>query len=320
MKIHILTYTRRDKEEGSQWTQLEMLRKSAEKSGHELELIYANECQLKFFKKPEILVNNKKPEIDILLVKAGFLGVESTAHVSLIKQFELDGVSVVNKHYAVRVSKNKVQNIQVLQKHGVPTPKTMVVRSAEMLEDVIKDVGKFPLILKTSSGSLGVGVAIIESKRAMQSIVEMLHGQRHVSVVIQEYIRESSGKDIRAFVVGNKVVAAMERIARKRGEFRSNYSLGGKVRKVKLTDKELRLAIKAAKACELEMAGVDIIRTKKGPMVLEVNANPGIEGITEATGIDVAGEIIKYCVKKAKSEKRRLKKLAQEKKAKRANR
>ncbi len=300
MKIHILTYKKRGFQSGSQWTQLEMLRESAENLGHEIELVYADECQLRFFKKPEILVNNKKPDIDILLIKAGFLGSDSSAHVSLIKQFELAGIPVVNKHYAVRSSKDKVKNIQVLQKNDIPTPKTIVVRSSQMLAEVVKTIGKYPLILKTSSGSLGVGVMIVESKRAMQSIVEMLHGQRHISVVIQEYIKESSGKDIRAFVVDNKVVAAMERIARKRGEFRSNYSLGGKIRALTLTKEEEKLALNAAKACELEMAGVDIIRTKTGPKILEVNSNPGIEGITEATGIDVAGEIIKYCVKKYK--------------------
>lgn len=317
MKIHILTYTKRGIEVGSQWTQLEMLRKSAESLGHEIEIVYASDCQLRFFKKPEILINNEKPEIDILLIKAGFLSGDTGAHVSLIIQFELSGIPVVNKHYAVRSSKDKVKNIQVLQKNNVPTPKTIAVRSSDMLEEVVKSIGKYPLILKTSSGSLGVGVMIIESKRAMKSIVQMLHGQRHVSVVIQEYIKESSGKDIRAFVVNNKVIAAMERIARKRGEFRSNYSLGGKVRALTLTKEEEKLAIKAAKACELEMAGVDIIRTKTGPKILEVNSNPGIEGITEATGIDIAGEIIKYCVKKHKKiirERKKAEKIKLEKK------
>jgi ribosomal protein S6--L-glutamate ligase len=309
MKIHILTYTKRGIEAGSQWTQLEMLRESAESLGHEIELVHASECQLRFFKKPEILVNNEKPNIDMLLVKAGFLGGGSGAHVSLIKQFELSGTPVVNKHYAVRSSKDKVKNIQVLQKNDIPTPRTIVVRSSKMLEDVVKTLGKYPLILKTSSGSLGVGVMIVESKRAMQSLVEMLHGQRHVSVVIQEYVKESSGKDIRVFVVGDKVVAAMERIARKRGEFRSNYSLGGKVRALTLTKEEEKLAIRAAKACELEMAGVDLIRTKTGPKILEVNSNPGIEGITEATGVDIAGKIIKYCVKKHRRNIREQKKV-----------
>jgi len=300
MKIHILTYTKRDREIGSQWLQLEMLRKSAEKLGHETEIVYADECQLRFFKKPEILINNQKPNIDILLVKASFLGDDSGEQVSLIKQFELAGITVVNKHYAVRSSKDKVKNIQVLQKNNIPTPRTIVVRSAQMLEDVVKEIGKYPLILKTSSGSLGVGVMIIESKRAMQSIVEMLHGQRHISLVIQEYIKESSGKDIRAFVVGNKVIAAMERVARKRGEFRSNFSLGGKIQEIELTAEENKLALNAANACKLEMAGVDIIRTNSGPKILEVNSNPGIEGITEATDKDISGAIIKYCVKKYK--------------------
>ncbi|MCB9798666.1 RimK family alpha-L-glutamate ligase [Candidatus Nomurabacteria bacterium] len=301
MKIHVLVYGSAGNLSSTVRTDLSMLRDSAEKLGHEIEIIHSRDCQLKFTGKPKILVDGKPPRAKILLVRANFLHKDLEIHASLIKQFEMSNVKVVNKHSGVIKAKNKVHTLQTLAKNGVPMPKTYVVRSADYIEDVVKDFGTYPVILKNISGSHGLGVAIVESKRGMRSIVEMLTESGGSNpLIVQEYVKESKGKDIRVFILGKRIIAAMERVATKRGEFRSNFKLGGRVRVAELTRKEKDIAFAAVAACGLDMAGVDILRTKKGPKVLEVNANPGLEGITKATGRDVAGEIIKFAAKRAR--------------------
>lgn len=278
-----------------------MLMDAAQKQGHELVPLYARDCQLEFVKKPRILHKNKVVRgVKMLIVKPTFGGGDLDYHITTIKQFELAGVPVINPHGPVTRAKNKIRTMQVLKRKNIPMPKSYVVRSAEYIEDVMDDIGSHPVILKSAIGSKGVGVSIIESKRGLRSIVDMLvEDENSAPIILQEYVKESRGRDLRVFIVGNKIVAAMERIARKRGEFRSNFSLGGKVKVAELSSKEKRIAIAAAKALGLDIAGVDLIRSKDGPKVLEVNSNPGLQGITEATGIDVAGKIIKYAVKRA---------------------
>jgi ribosomal protein S6--L-glutamate ligase len=299
MKIHLLFFSK----VGAEPKSIEMMKESAEKLGHELKIIYASQCQLDFTGKPKVLVDNKVPkDIKILFIKSNFRGATLDNHVGLIKQFELSGVKVINNHLGVMRAKNKIRSIQILKKYKIPSPKTYVVRSSEYIGQMVKNINSFPVILKSVTGSQGIGVLIVESQRGLRSIIELLvNNENQAPVIIQQYIKESSGKDVRIFIVGNKIVAAMERIAVKKGEFRSNFSLGGKVKIAELTDEEKKMAIKAAKAFDLEVAGVDLIRTKNGPQILEVNSNPGLEGITQATGIDIAGKIIKYAVKKAKS-------------------
>jgi len=302
MKIHVLIYGREGKLSDVSKIDLGLLEESAKKQGHELEVIYSYDCQMKFNGKPGVLIKNKIPkDIKTLLVKANFL-VEIDSRSALIKQFQLAGIDVINKHFSVLKAKNKVRTMQVLSYFKVPIPKTYTVTNAEYLDEAVRGVGKFPLILKTATGSHGAGVSIIESRRALKSIIEMLStaGGPDPVIILQEYVKESKGKDIRVFIVGGKIVAAMERIATKRGEFRSNFHLGGKVKIVDLSLQEKKIAKLAVKAVGLDMAGVDILRTNDGPEVLEVNANPGLEGITEATGLDVAGQVIKYVVKRSK--------------------
>lgn len=304
MKIHVLVYGRNNRLSQTVRADLALLNESADKLGHEIEVVYSRDCQLQYTGKPKVLVNGKRPRINALVVRANFLHKDVEVNASLIKQFEMSNIKVINKHSAVIKAKNKLHTLQTLTKNGVPVPKTYAVLSSSYIEDVTKDLGKFPVILKNISGSHGLGVAIVESKRGMRSIVEMLtEGGGSTPLIVQEYVKESKGKDIRVFILGKRIIAAMERIATKRGEFRSNFKLGGRVRVAELTRKEKDIAFAAAAACGLDMAGVDILRTKKGPKVLEVNANPGLEGITKATGRDVAGEIIKYAVKKARRKK-----------------
>lgn len=302
MNIHTLVYANRGRESQTVQKDLQLLREAAEKQGHTLDVVYSKECQLRFAKKAEILIQNKKPRgIKVLLVRANFLNQNLEQNSSLIKQFEMAGIPIVNNHSGVIRAKNKIHTLQTLSQNKIPIPKTYIVRSAEYMEEVMEDIGSYPVILKTVSGSHGSGVSIIESSRGLRSILQLLTDNDSFSpVVVQEYIKESSGKDIRVFVLGKRILAAMERIATKKGEFRSNFKLGGRVRVAELTAKEKRVAFAAARSCGLDMAGVDILRTKNGPKVLEVNANPGLEGITSATGRDIAGEIIKFSVKRAK--------------------
>lgn len=253
-----------------------------------------------FDKKPVILVDNKKPKIDFLITRPSFSAKNLPIHASVIRQFELAGIPVFNSYESIVAAKNKIRMLQKLSRKRIPMPKTYAVRSAEYITEIMDDIGPFPVIVKASMGSGGIGVAIAESKRGLRSLIEMLTSDSEdaTPLIIQRYIRESSGKDIRVFLVGGKIIAAMERIATKKGEFRSNFLIGGKVRIASLSNQEKRLAEKAAAAMHLDVAGVDIIRSKEGPKILEVNCNPGFKGITNATGVDVAEWIIKYGVKK----------------------
>lgn len=310
MNIHVLTYSNPKNPSHTVRTDLELLGTAAKKQGHTLVPIYARDCQMKFSgKKPHILVKNKKPHIGVLLVRANFLNDSLDFHAGLIKQFEIAGIPVVNTHLAVLRAKNKLRALQTLSRNKVPIPKTYVVKSSDYIDRVVDDIGSYPVILKTLSGSHGHGVSIVESRRGLSSIIEMMiQHEGAAPLTVQEYVKESKGKDIRVFIVGKRIIAAMERIAAKKGEFRSNFHLGGRVRVAEMSHKEKDIAFAAVDAMGLDIAGVDILRTKNGPKVLEVNANPGLEGITQATGRDVAGEIIKYTAKRAKRKMRKNKK------------
>lgn len=301
MLIHVLTFSNPNNLNELTKNELAMLSDSAKKLGHEIKVIYSKDCQIKFDKKPEILIKNHEPEkINIVIVRANFLS-NPEFKSSIIKQFEYAKIPVINNGLAVRRAKIKLSTFQILAKNKIPVPKTYVVNHSEYIDDVVKDIGSFPVILKTTSGSHGSGVSIIESKRGLRSVIEMVTKQTPSEpLMIQEYVKESKGKDVRVFIIKKRIIAAMERIASKRGEFRSNFHLGGRVRVASMTKKEKKIAFAAVEACGLEIAGVDIIRTKDGPKILEVNANPGLEGITQATNRDIAGEIIKYAVKKSK--------------------
>ncbi len=300
MKIHILTFSKRHQMSDVTKTNFELLSTAAEKLGHETEIIYAPECQLIFNKKPSLLVNGqeiKKKDIKVVLVRANFLRHQTEFKGGVIKQFELLNLPVINKYTAIKNAKNKMRTFQILNKHKVPIPKTFILSNIKYIDEISAGLGKFPIIIKNIFGAHGNGVSIIESKRTFRSVISMLISTNHEPIMVQEYIRESQGKDMRVFIVGKRIIGAMERIATKKGEFRSNFHLGGKVRVTEMTDLEKKVAFKAVKVLKLDIAGVDILRTKTGPKVIEVNSNPGLEGITKATKRDIAGEIIKYAIK-----------------------
>jgi ribosomal protein S6--L-glutamate ligase len=197
---------------------------------------------------------------------------------------------------AVLRAKNKLRTLQFLSKNSIPVPITIVVKRFEFLDIAIKKVGGFPIIIKTPFGSLGKGVAIVESKRAMHSAFDLLlTSPDFSSLLIQEYVEEAAGKDLRVFIIGGKIVASMQRNAQG-DEFRSNIAQGGTGNIVKLTSEEEKISLAAAKALSLDFAGVDLLRTKKGPVVMEVNSNPGLEGITEVTHINIAKKLVEYAI------------------------
>ncbi|MFH0987890.1 MAG: RimK family alpha-L-glutamate ligase [Parcubacteria group bacterium] len=302
MLLHVLIFNRPDKVGPETKRSLELLTQAAARQGHELHIIHDHECYMQFGKHPKLLMRNHKLEdVKVLIVKANEDGRNMMYRGTLIRQFELLGVPVVNKESAVLRAKNKLKTLQVLTKKKVPVPKSYVVINSEHLDEIVDGIGYFPVILKAVSGSGGRGVCIIESKIGLKSILQMIIKEGNPEPhVIQQYVKEAKGKDVRVFIVGKKIVGAMERIATKRDEFRSNFHLGGRVRLAELSSREKEVAMAAKDACGLDFAGVDIIRTKFGPKVLEVNSNPGLEGITLATNKDIAGEIIKFAVNRAK--------------------
>ena len=281
-----------------------LVKEAAERLGHVCKVLRIDKCQLYFAddKRPRVMYNNKKfSGYDVIIPRPVRLDVNLEA--TIIKQFELMGVPLTNKYFPITVAKNKLRTLQMMAHHKIPIPKTIVVRRFEYLDKAIMKVGGFPIILKTPYGSLGKGVAIVESKRALISALDILwQDPQHHILLIQEYVAESEGKDIRVFIVGGKIIAAMERSAAA-GDFRSNLSSGGAGKVAKLTAKEKKLALAAAETLKLGVSGVDILRSKRGPVIMEVNCNPGLEGITEVTGVDVAGAVIRYAVNLARGKK-----------------
>ncbi len=243
---------------------------------------------------PWLLYNGKPfPKCDVVIVRPSVLA-EVDSKIILVKQMEMMGIPLFNNYSSILKAKNKIAAMQILSHYGIPMPKTVVIRRPEDIAQAAKIVGGFPLIVKREFGSFGNGVSIIESMRALKS---SLHWNRSM-YIIQQFVKYSKGRDIRVFVVNGKIVGSMMRAA-KRGEFRSNLELGGDGVPVEITEEETSIALRSVQALDLNYGGVDIIRSKEGPVVLEVNSNPGFKGLQEATGINVAGKIIEYAAEYA---------------------
>lgn len=211
---------------------------------------------------------------------------------AIVRQFEVMDVISANPSQAITRSRDKLRCMQILSGAGLGLPTTGFARMASDVDDLINMVGGAPLVIKLLEGTQGIGVVLAETKKAASSVIEAFYGLGN-NILIQEYIKESKGSDIRAFVVDGKVVGAMKRTA-KEGEFRSNLHRGGTAEIIKLTRKERETAVAAAKAMGLTVAGVDMLQSTRGPLILEVNSSPGLEGIEKATHKDIAAEIIKY--------------------------
>lgn len=214
--------------------------------------------------------------------------------LAVMNTFEQMGAPVLNPARAVAAARDKFLALQVLSGHNVGIPRTLLARAPRDLESKLDLLGEMPVVLKLMEGTHGVGVMLAENREAVQSIVSSFwEFGKHIFA--QRFVAESRGRDVRAFVVGNEVVAAMRRTA-KVGEFRSNIHRGGVGEKVELEEPFVRAALRATRLLGLRVAGVDLLESEKGPLVMEVNASPGLRGIEEATGVDVAGAIIRYAV------------------------
>jgi ribosomal protein S6--L-glutamate ligase len=220
---------------------------------------------------------------------------------SVVRQFEMMGVYPLNESVAISRSRDKLRSLQLLSRKGIGMPISGFANKPDDIDDLIKMVGGAPLVIKLLQGTQGIGVVLAETKSAAKSVIESFFGL-NASVLVQEFIKEAGGADIRCFVVGEKVVAAMKRQGAE-GEFRSNIHRGGSAELVALTAEERKTALRAANTMGLNVCGVDILRAERGPVVMEVNSSPGLEGIETATGKDVAGNVITFIEKNAKKGK-----------------
>ena len=224
------------------------------------------------------------------------IGASQTSYgTAIVRQFEMMGSHCINTSDAIKASRDKLRSLQILTKHGIDMPVTGYASHTMDIHDVIEKVGKTPLIMKLLQGTQGNGMVLAETMKAAESVMNAFK-QVDADILVQEFIKESSGIDIRAIVVGNKVVAAMQRVA-PIGEFRSNVHRGATTQHINLTKEEGDIAIQSTKVLGLNVAGVDLMRSKRGPLVLEVNSSPGLQGIELLTGADVAGEIISFIEK-----------------------
>ena len=272
---------------------------AGEMRGHEMHFLNIKECYMKLdATKPEIhyrggrVLENLDAVIPRIRPSITFYGC------ALTRQFEALKVYCLNSAAAITQSRDKLFSLQLLLNHGVDIPTTGFANSPLDTDDLIKMVGGSPLIVKLLEGTQGKGVVLAETKKAAESVINAFKSL-NVNILVQEFIKEANGKDLRLFVIDGKVVASMQREAAP-GEFRANIHMGGTASVVKVTAEEKRIAIKAAKAMDLKVAGVDIIRSSKGPLLLEVNSSPGLEGIEGATNKDIAGEMIKAIEKNFK--------------------
>jgi ribosomal protein S6--L-glutamate ligase len=273
---------------------------------HVVKILYAKNVGLVFGNGKTLTYNGKilePEEFDVILVRPGFTK-DPSVNASIIKQFQLAGFHVVNGYIGVFRAKNKIRTLQMLNHFKLPVPKTHVLSDARLLAEVANEF-TFPVIIKTIYGTHGTGVFIAESMRSLAPIVEYLTKRERGPVKIQEYIEEAQGKDIRIFVAGKKILAAMERSA-KEGEFRANFHKGGSIMSVELSDEEKKLSLKATQTLDLDIAGVDILRTKSGPKIIEVNSNPGLEGISKASGVNVAAKVVDFLERRVSKRKEKV--------------
>lgn len=265
---------------------------AGEKRNHEMLVIDHTKCDLLIEKrKPQIFYKGKAIEgVDAVIPR---IGASVTFYgTAVVRQFEMMKVFTATESQALVRSRDKLRSLQILSRAGLGLPKTAFTNYSKDVKSVIKNVGGAPCVIKLLEGTQGVGVVLAENQNAAESVLEAFNGLK-ARVIVQEFIKEAGGADIRAFVVDGVVVGAMKRQG-KEGEFRSNLHRGGSAQIIELTDEEENAALKAAKVLGLGIAGVDMLQSKKGPLIMEVNSSPGLEGIEGATGKDIASAIIRY--------------------------
>ncbi len=268
------------------------LKQAAEARGHEALVVDHLRCSLiGEHQNPRILFKGKDlGKVDAVIPR---IGASVTFYgTAVVRQFEMQGVFCANSSISIVRSRDKLRSLQIFSRHDIGIPKTIFTNHPKNVDELIKEIGGAPVVIKLLEGTQGIGVVLAETKKAARSVVEAFHGLK-AHMLIQEFIEEAGGADIRAFVINGQVVGAMKRQGAE-GEFRSNLHRGGSAVKVRLTAAQRSIAVKAAKAMGLNVAGVDLIESRRGPLVLEVNSSPGLEGIEKASGKDIAATLIKF--------------------------
>jgi len=265
---------------------------AAEKRGHKIQVIDVLRCYMNIAShKPTIHYRGEElADFDAVIPR---IGASVTYYgTSVLRQFEMGGVYPLNESVAITRSRDKLRSLQLLSRKGIGMPVTGFANKPDDIKDLIDMVGGAPLVIKLLQGTQGIGVVLAETQKAAESVIEGFMGVG-ADILVQEFIKEAGGADIRCFVIGGKVVAAMKRQAQA-GEFRSNLHRGGSASLIRITPEERSTAVRAAKIMGLNVAGVDLLRSNHGPVVMEVNSSPGLQGIEEATGKDIAGAIIEF--------------------------
>ncbi|EAU54890.1 30S ribosomal protein S6--L-glutamate ligase [Mariprofundus ferrooxydans] len=268
---------------------------AAKERGHEVRVFDHLRCYMNITSmKPSISYRGEKLEgYDAVIPR---IGASVTFYgTAVLRQFEMMGVYPLNESVAISRSRDKLRSVQLLARKGIGLPVTGFARSPDDVDDLLASVGGAPVVIKLLEGTQGIGVVLAETKKAAESVIEAFMGL-NANILVQEFIKEADGADIRCFVVDGKVVAAMKRQG-KEGEFRSNLHRGGNATVIRITPEERSTAVRAASIMGLNVAGVDLLRSNHGPVVMEVNSSPGLEGIEGATGKDIAGMIIS-CIEK----------------------
>lgn len=265
--------------------------------GHKTEVVDHLRCNIVIEKKnPRIYYKDHYlDEVDAIIPR---IGASVTFYgTAVVRQFEMRKVFTAVESQALIRSRDKLRSLQILARAGIGLPKTVFTNYSRNIDEILHEIGSLPVVIKLLEGTQGLGVVLAENKNAATSVIEAFHGLK-ARIIVQEFIKEAGGADIRAFVIDGKVVGAMKRQA-KDGEFRSNLHRGGTAKVIKLSMEEKAVAIAAAKAMGLGVAGVDMLQSKRGPLIMEVNSSPGLEGIERATGVNIAGKIIQYLEKNA---------------------
>ena len=276
---------------------------AGEARGHDVRVINHKRCYMNIVShNPQIHYNGEPLKgVDAIIPRIG--ASVSFYGTAVVRQFEMMGVYSVNESVAITRSRDKLRASQLLSRKGIGLPVTGFANAPGDTEDLLKLVGGAPVVIKLLEGTQGVGVVLAETNKAAESVIEAFRGLK-ANFMVQEFIKEAGGADLRCFVIGDKVVASMMRQG-KEGEFRSNLHRGGSAKLVKITPEERSTAVRSAKAMGLNVAGVDLLRSNHGPVVMEVNSSPGLEGIETATKKDVAGMIIEFIEKNARHGKTR---------------
>lgn len=274
---------------------------AAEAKGHEVHVLDVLRCYMNITSlKPEVHYKGENlTGFDAVIPR---IGASVTFYgTAVLRQFEMMSVYPVNESVAISRSRDKLRALQLLSRKGIGLPVTGFAHRPDDVGDLIKMVGGAPLVIKLLEGTQGIGVVLAETQKASESVIEAFMGMK-ANILVQEFIAEAGGSDIRCFVVGDKVVAAMKRQG-KEGEFRSNLHRGGSANLIRITPAERATAVRAAKTMGLNVCGVDLLRSNHGPVVMEVNSSPGLEGIEKATGKDIASMIVDFIEKNAKTGK-----------------